>query len=49
MIVWISGAYGAGKSTVAEALKEKLGNAYLYDAEEMGTRSGTITPLSTAA
>lgn len=36
MIVWISGAYGAGKSTVAEALKEKLGNAYLYDAEEMG-------------
>lgn len=36
MIIWISGAYGAGKSTVAEALKEKLSDALIYDAEAMG-------------
>lgn len=29
MIIWISGAYGVGKSTVAEALKKKMNNAYL--------------------
>ena len=33
MIVWISGAYGVGKSTLAEALVNKIDNAIIFDAE----------------
>lgn len=36
MIIWISGAYGVGKSTLAEALAQKMGNALIFDAEEVG-------------
>lgn len=36
MIVWISGAYGVGKSTLAEAMAAKLENALIFDAEEVG-------------
>ncbi len=36
MVVWISGAYGVGKSTLAEALKEKMHNAVIFDAEQVG-------------
>lgn len=36
MILWISGAYGVGKSTLAEALAEKMENALIFDAEEVG-------------
>lgn len=36
MIIWISGAYGVGKSTLAEALVNKIENAMLFDAEEVG-------------
>ena len=36
MIIWISGPYGVGKSTLAEALAEKLENALIFDAEEIG-------------
>ena len=36
MIIWISGAYGVGKSTVAEAMAAKLENALIFDAEEVG-------------
>lgn len=36
MIVWISGAYGVGKSTLAEAMAARLENALLFDAEEVG-------------
>lgn len=36
MIYWINGAYGAGKSTVAEKLKEMIGSAHIFDAEEVG-------------
>lgn len=36
MIIWISGAYGVGKSTLADALAEKMGNAIVFDAEEVG-------------
>lgn len=36
MIIWISGAYGVGKSTLAEALVEKIDNAMIFDAEEVG-------------
>ena len=36
MIVWISGAYGVGKSTLAQAMAAKMENAFIFDAEEVG-------------
>ena len=35
-IYWINGAYGIGKSTVAERLAKHLEKAYVFDAEEVG-------------
>ena len=35
-IYWLNGAYGIGKSTVAERLAKRLGKAYVFDAEEVG-------------
>lgn len=36
MIVWINGAYGAGKSTVAQLLDANLEDSYIFDPEEVG-------------
>lgn len=36
MIVWISGPYGVGKSTLAEALAERIADAWVFDAEAVG-------------
>lgn len=36
MIIWLSGAYGVGKSTLAGALAQQIENALLFDAEEVG-------------
>jgi len=36
MIIWISGAYGVGKSALAEAMSEKMDHALVFDAEEVG-------------
>lgn len=36
MIIWISGPYGVGKSTLAEAMAAKMKNAMIFDAEEVG-------------
>lgn len=36
MILWINGPYGVGKSTLAEALMEKLPDSFLFDAELVG-------------
>lgn len=36
MIIWISGAYGVGKSTLADALAERMENPLIFDAEEVG-------------
>lgn len=36
MILWISGAYGVGKSTLAEAMAAQMENALIFDAEEVG-------------
>lgn len=36
MIIWLSGAYGVGKSTLAEAMAAKMDNAMIFDAEEVG-------------
>lgn len=36
MIIWLSGPYGVGKSTLAEAMAAKMENALIFDAEEVG-------------
>ncbi len=36
MIIWINGAFGSGKTTVAGMLHDKLSNSYLYDPENVG-------------
>lgn len=36
MIIWISGPYGVGKSTLAEAMAAQMTNACIFDAEELG-------------
>lgn len=36
MIVWINGAYGSGKSTVAQLLDARLRESYIFDPEEVG-------------
>ena len=36
MIVWINGAFGAGKTSVAECLCKKIAPAHLYDPEQVG-------------
>lgn len=36
MIIWLGGAYGVGKSTLAEAMAAKMENALIFDAEEVG-------------
>lgn len=36
MIIWISGAYGVGKSTLAESMAAQMENALIFDAEEVG-------------
>ena len=36
MIIWISGAYGVGKSALAEAMAAKMETALIFDAEEVG-------------
>lgn len=36
MIVWINGAFGSGKTSVAFELARRLGNAFAFDPEEAG-------------
>lgn len=36
MIIWISGAYGVGKSTFAKELENRMENAVIFDAEAVG-------------
>ena len=36
MILWINGAYGSGKSTIARALHKKLDKSFLYNPENSG-------------
>ena len=36
MIIWISGPYGVGKSTLAKHLADRVENACIFDAEEVG-------------
>ncbi|MBQ4424632.1 MAG: AAA family ATPase [Lachnospiraceae bacterium] len=36
MIIWLSGPYGVGKSTLAKALAARMADALIFDAEEVG-------------
>ncbi|MDD6795311.1 MAG: AAA family ATPase [Clostridiaceae bacterium] len=36
MIIWINGAFGIGKSTIAETLNSKIKNSHIYDPEQVG-------------
>ena len=36
MIIWINGAFGSGKSSVAEAINKKITNSFIYDPENVG-------------
>ena len=36
MIIFINGAFGVGKTTVAERLAQRIPNSLLFDAEEVG-------------
>lgn len=36
MIVWVNGAFGAGKTTLAEELSRWLPDAVLFDPESVG-------------
>ena len=36
MIIWLSGPYGVGKSTLAEAMANRMENTLNFDAEEVG-------------
>ena len=46
MLIWINGAFGAGKSTVATALLEAIPDAMLYDPEEIGYLLHQLVPDS---
>lgn len=36
MVIWISGAYGVGKSALAKAMAARMKNALVFDAEQVG-------------
>lgn len=36
MVVWINGAYGVGKSTLAKKLHERKAHSFIFDAEAVG-------------
>lgn len=36
MILWLNGSFGAGKTTVAHELQRRLGDAFVYDPENVG-------------
>ena len=36
MIIWINGAYGVGKTTIAELLKDELHPSFVFDPELVG-------------
>ena len=36
MIIWINGAFGSGKTSVAEAIHKKVSHSFIYDPEQVG-------------
>lgn len=46
MIVWINGAFGSGKSTIADLLTKRLKPSYVYDPEQVGYFLWSVFPES---
>ena len=46
MIVWLNGAFGAGKTTVAELLHEIIPDSHIYDPENVGAFLWDNSPAS---
>lgn len=44
MVVWLNGPYGVGKSTLAEKLRERTPDSFVFDAEEVGNAVRGNTP-----
>ena len=44
MIVWINGAFGAGKTTTARELIELIPNSTLFDPEDIGAAVVRLLP-----
>ena len=44
MIIWINGAFGAGKTTLANTLASRIPDAMIYDPELVGTMIQQIAP-----
>ena len=47
MIIWINGAFGAGKTTLAAELSTRLPEAVLYAPEYVGYRLRRVVPVPT--
>jgi hypothetical protein len=47
MIIWINGAFGAGKTTLAEELSRRLPEAVLFDPEYVGYMLRYWVPVPT--
>lgn len=45
MILWVNGAYGAGKTSVCQVLQTKLYHSHLFDPEEVGDLIRRILPV----
>ena len=45
MILWVNGAYGAGKTSVCRALQAKLHRSHLFDPEDVGDVIRRILPV----
>ncbi len=43
-IIWLNGAFGAGKTTVANALVKAIPNSYIFDPEHAGSYINHIIP-----
>lgn len=46
MIIWINGSFGAGKTTLSEALLKKLPNSIIFDPEHIGFLIHKMVPDS---
>ena len=44
MILWINGAFGSGKSSVAEAINKKVSPSFIYDPEQVGYFLWSVFP-----
>jgi hypothetical protein len=45
VLIWINGAFGAGKTSVARALAARWPDALLFDPEQIGFMLRRVTPL----